>query len=98
VATQSPAAQTWRQAGGHQLVDRHGTPGTDLRPGPEEQIGVPGEHDHDQHEVDVPAEGLSVPSHSRGQGRTQVTNRRLRACPHTLADCRWHRRGQVRVS
>jgi hypothetical protein len=40
VTTQSPAAQTWRQAGGHQLVDRHGTPGTDLRPGPEEQIGL----------------------------------------------------------
>jgi hypothetical protein len=49
-----------RQAGCHRLVDRHGTSGTDLCPRLDEQIGVRTNTDNDQHEVDVPAEGLPV--------------------------------------
>ena len=60
MTTQSPAAQTCGQAGGHRLVDHHGTPGADLGAGLDEQIGVGPNADHDQHQVDVPAEGLAV--------------------------------------
>jgi hypothetical protein len=58
-------------------------PGTDLRPGPEEQIGLRA------NTTTTSTRSTSQPRASRsprtvgGQGRTQVTNRRLRACPHT---------------
>ena len=49
-----------RQAGCHRFVDRHGTSGTDLCPRLDKQIGVRADADYDEHEVDVPAEGLVV--------------------------------------
>lgn len=49
-----------RQAGRHRFVHHHGTPGTDSRTRRKQQISVWADTDHDQHQVDVPAEGLPV--------------------------------------
>ena len=49
-----------RQAGGHRLVDDDGASGAELCAGLDEQVGVGADPDDDQHQVDVPAERLTV--------------------------------------
>ena len=49
-----------RQPGGHGLVYEHRAAWPGLGAGGDKQVGVRPHADHDEHEVDVPTEGLAV--------------------------------------